>query len=112
MDSFFQFRKISSHSLAAERTGIIKCRRASDGCIRCFNGFTYSTLSVDPAAISDLNMSHYTGLAADHNVIAKLRAATDACLRSYHSVVSHFYVVGYLNEIIQLGPGFNNGRTH
>ena len=50
-------------------------------------------------------MSNDTGLSADHDIIADFGASTDAGLGSNHRILTHFNIMGDLDEVIEFSPG-------
>src|SRR5688500_15684778 len=56
-------------------------------------------------------MPYNTGLTADHYIVADLGAAAYAGLRSDDSVIAYFHIVRNLDQVVELGAAFNDGRA-
>src|SRR5687767_13866540 len=56
-------------------------------------------------------MPYNTGLTADHYIVADLGAAAYAGLGSDDSVVAYVHIVCNLDQVVELGAAFNNGRA-
>src|SRR5688572_134997 len=57
-------------------------------------------------------MTNNPDLTSDHRVFADLGTPADTALGCDHRVWANFHVVGYLDQVIQLCPGFNQGGSY
>ena len=72
----------------------------------------YARLGSDSHAVTHFDMSGYTYLSGKYAPFAYLGGTRHASLRSHYRVASYLYIVGNLDQVVQLYALMDDGGTH